>query len=584
MVSDDHYDHLVKQLRHATSGQSSVLAEVGAPPTDSTFSLPIWMGSLDKVIGAVVTQKMEKLESNTGIVVSDKLDGISCLYIRHQGREWLVTRGNGSIGQDISHLMQYIERVPRDVLPGGDVLVRGELVIPKARFAAQFSGDYSNMRNLVAGCANSKVVKVEVATAIRFVGYEIPSHSLMINVADQLGVLGDSGVETVTYTVVSARECAYEPLLTSYKDRKAAGEYDIDGLVVAANTTYALVSNDNPKHAFAFKDPSLTESCVVEVVAVTWDVSRLGRLTPVVSFAPVQLSGVTISKATAHNYKFVHDLSIGVGAHITICRSGEVIPKILGVVRTSAVAPPDVPYRVDGPHAYRLDGIDGSKRLHYFLVSLDIKNAGPAACEKLTAAGVVLPADLCALDRDTVTSICGTKSCVDVPADLRSAVLVAPMWQVLSATGAFGPGIGGRILRTIANKYPGRALETLSNEALCAVDGVGPSRAHLITAGIHGALEYVRGMQMTDEGTQATGRGTAPHGSMSGQRVVFTGVRDKELATSVESHGGTIVTSGKNATVLVVASDGFRHSAKSNDAIRAGARVITVDALWTMLA
>jgi NAD-dependent DNA ligase len=89
---------------------------------------------------------------------------------------------------------------------------------------------------------------------------------------------------TVTHTIVRASLVTYDSILTTYKDRKTNGEFDIDGIVVAMDITYALESGSNPKHAFAFKDQSMVETKNVEVECVTWDVSRHGRLTPVVSF------------------------------------------------------------------------------------------------------------------------------------------------------------------------------------------------------------------------------------------------------------------------------------------------------------
>jgi NAD-dependent DNA ligase len=97
----------------------------------------------------------------------------------------------------------------------------------------------------------------------------------------------------------------YDSILTTYKDRKTNGEFDIDGIVVAMDITYALESGSNPKHAFAFKDQSMVETKNVEVECVTWDVSRHGRL--IVSFTPVALAGVMVGKATGHNYNFVHE-------------------------------------------------------------------------------------------------------------------------------------------------------------------------------------------------------------------------------------------------------------------------------------
>jgi NAD-dependent DNA ligase len=576
LISDDHYDRLVIELSELTKNKSPVLSEIGSLPSDTNaVALPYWVGSLDKVIGSAVTQKMAKCSTNSKLIVSDKLDGISCLYVRDGSIDALLTRGNGKIGQNITHMMPYLQDLPTDLFVGQNLIVRGELVIPKSVFATHFSTDFANMRNLVAGCVNSKIPKRETASKIVFVPYEIPSHSEYMKLSEQLRILKTS----VTHTLVDATQVTYESLLSTYKDRKANGDFDIDGIVVAMDTTYTLQMNSNPVHAFAFKDPSLMELKTVEVTCVTWDVSRHGRLTPVVSFRPVPLAGVMVGRATGHNYNFVHEKGIGVGAVIVICRSGDVIPKITGVTKSSVVQPPDVPYRVEGPHAYRLEGIDPAKRLHFFLTSFDIKNAGPAACVKLYENGIMYPKDVINLSPEEMTRICGTKTGATVPQALKEAINAAPNWLLLSATGAFGAGIGERILRSVSDAYPSRPIETLTVSELCSVEGVGSSRAQQIASGIEAAIQYVAGLdrEVVHEVRQATGR------KLTGQRIIFTGVRDKDLTKLIEDQGGIIVTGGKKATILVVPSEQFKTSAKSNDAIQAGARVLTVARMHELL-
>jgi NAD-dependent DNA ligase len=586
-VSDAHFDELVERLRDASGGTAPFLAELGPKPRqDDAVQLPFWVGSLDKVVGAAVTQRLARADPRSDVVISDKLDGVSCVYERRGGRARLLTRGNGSVGQDITRLCPHIQGIPSAVLPGVEtVLVRGELVISRAVFEADFAAEFSNMRNLVAGCVNSKVVKLRVARAIVFVAYEIPSHAPVMALGEQMRCLGRApGAVVVTHRVRRVSDLTYDALLSLYAERRGAGEYDVDGLVVATDDAYALPADSNPKHAFAFKDPSLCDARIVEVASVTWDVSRYGRLTPVVHFAPVHLAGVMVGRATAHNHQFVVDHGIGVGARITVCRSGDVIPKIVDVVSRGDACAPDVAHWVDGPHAYRADGLCPAKRLHHFLAALDIKNAGPAACAKLQAAGVATPRAVAALTAANMAAHCGTKAGSNVPADLREAVRGADEWKLLSATGAFGAGIGDRILRAIAAKYPTRPFIELTAADMCSVDGVGGARAAQVVAGIQAALEYVDGMERGVPRV-APVAAVVPRGAQAfaGERVVFTGVRDKALEQLIAAHGGTVVSGGKRATVLVVADDEYKPSAKSADALLAGARVMTVDALRAAL-
>jgi NAD-dependent DNA ligase len=106
------------------------------------------------------------------------------------------------------------------------------------------------MRNLVAGCVSSNVPK-KVAEQIIFVAYEIPSHSGQMKLSEQLRLMKT----TVTHTIVRASLVTYDSILTTYKDRKTNGEFDIDGIVVAMDITYALESGSNPTLSLSRTSP-----------------------------------------------------------------------------------------------------------------------------------------------------------------------------------------------------------------------------------------------------------------------------------------------------------------------------------------
>src|SRR5579872_4298272 len=173
LLDDEIFDILVEKLT-ILNPESKILNYVGAPTKGKKVKLPYWMGSMDKI-------KTEEAVLNkwTGkypgpYPVSNKLDGISCLLTKQNDVINLFTRGNGSEGQNVTHLLKYIN-IDTDGLPEDkDVAVRGELIMTIENFK-KYSKEMSNARNMVGGIVNSKPESLNKTYArdVDFVAYEI---------------------------------------------------------------------------------------------------------------------------------------------------------------------------------------------------------------------------------------------------------------------------------------------------------------------------------------------------------------------------------------------------------------------------
>jgi NAD-dependent DNA ligase len=558
ILTDAEYDRLVEHLK---------LRE--PRPTDvahgRTTKLPAWMGSLDKAGPPSVSSRVE---GDAEYTASDKLDGVSCLYHGPTGR--LLTRGDGATGQDVTRLLHPAIGVPQN-MPG--VTVRGELVISVTDFESRFAGEFANARNLVAGCVNAKKPRAEVLAALRFVAYELikPAGRLP---AQQLVELRARG-----FVVVHSQPCDPTPaaLTSLLMERKVASSYDLDGLVITKETKYKNVTSGNPTHAFAYKDPSLQDAADVAVRAVTWTASRHARLVPVLEFEPVVLAGAKVSRATGHNYEFVRNAGIGVGAVVQIVRSGDVIPKIVRVVRRAASpAEPLGAYKVVGVHAIA-DGQHDAARLAHFLSTLDVRGAGPATSSKLAEAGHILPGSVATLAPNEAAAIAGTVSAASIPADLSAAVSRTPLWRLLAATGSFGPGVGETALRALSSEFPLHGLRDVTQESAENVPGVGPVTARRVVDGLQEAYAYLNGLELP----RALDVAAATHAEepFAGVTVCFSGVRDPDAELRIFAAGGDVTSSGAASTLLVVRKLPPPDTAKSRAAIAAGAEVLTLQQL-----
>ena len=403
LVSDEYYD-LIKEALGDLDTVGAKLRE-----GDNKTKLPFWLGSMDKIkqdedtkIDSWKSKNVVSLPNHHNYIVSSKLDGVSCLAIFSLTDIKLYTRGDGITGSDISHLSKFIKSIPKKLkIPEEGLAVRGELIIPEKIFKKKYADKYENPRNMIAGLIGSKTSR-EGLTDIHFVVYEIVAKDVeMPSPEKQLKTLDMIGFEVVKYQIQN--DISSEILTEILARLKQESDYELDGIIVQSNTKYTRNTSKNPKYAFAFKIQG--ETADTTVISVEWKVSQWGALKPVVIINPVKLSGVTISKATGYNGKFIIDNVIGPGAVVTIIRSGDVIPKIINIVKPAKSGKPqlpEIPYKwtetkvdllVDSSKqdSEALQDINNEmcvKRINRFFEKLDIKEIGQARIQKLYENGI----------------------------------------------------------------------------------------------------------------------------------------------------------------------------------------------------
>jgi len=282
-----------------------------------------------------------KLKYKGPYVLSAKLDGISGLYSTENGEEKLYTRGNGSVGQDISHLIPYL-RLPKTP----DMTIRGEIIMKKSTFLEKYKDDFSNSRNLVAGLVNKKTIDPEKIKDIDFVAYEVIKP--VLKPSDQMKYLEDQDIIDVIHDVKQDIDNSLlSEILVDWRDDY---EYTIDGVIVSNDEIYDR-TDKNPEHGFAFKMVLSDQVAESRVLNVLWSPSKDGYLKPRIQIEPVVLGGAKIEYATAFNAAFVEENKLGIGSLIKLVRSGDVIPHIMDVIEPAEKAKmPDVAYKWNDTH------------------------------------------------------------------------------------------------------------------------------------------------------------------------------------------------------------------------------------------
>lgn len=572
-VEDIKYDLLKDMIK---SRDKNYVPEVGSKlrEGENRVELPYWLGSADKITPDEPTllEKWRKNNTAKQYVVSSKLDGVSCLLVCRNKIVSLYTRGDGQIGADISYLAKYFN-IP--VLKK-DIAVRGELIIPKKVFDQKHQDSYKNPRNMVSGLISGKTVRKGLED-IHFVVYEIVGDS-MPEPSEQLKTLDNLGFEVVYHEIIS--KLTIESLSDLYIKFRKKSQYDLDGIIVQSDKPYDRNTTGNPDYMFAFK--MLLEDAVHEttVKEVEWNMSKWGQLKPVVIVEPVETGGITMTRATAHNAKYVEENNLAPGAVIKITRSKEVIPYIVEVlVQAEEPQMPDVEYVWDKNHvniiAKKYDDTMCVKLIAGFFSKLGIKHVSEATISKMFANGLDNLLKIVSASKKRLLEVpeFQEKSAERIYVNIHNGLQDVKISTVLGASGVLGFGIGNKRMDALFLDIPNllvvykkKSHEELVN-MITQVDGFSDITADKIAKNLKYADLLIKNLSKyaTFKTEERVSEG------LKGQKIVMTGFRDKQLEESISQRGGKVVGSvSSNTTILVVAKKDGKLTGKLEKANQLG--------------
>lgn len=546
--------------------------QVGATPPSTKVILPCWMGSLDKVKN--VSKWQERFPGP--YIVSDKLDGLSALIAFQDGVPTrMYTRGDGSVGEDASFVMQYCSGIPEKCNPCVK-LVRGELILPK-------SSAVKNARAIMVGAVNAKQnIREDVLSSAVFVAYELVSHDATIVITDPLDFLKQSKFDVVWHKHMStiSSDILSDILVARRKDSK----FDIDGIVVTdVSKPHARATSGNPDHAFAYKNILTQEMAEVVVDAVHWEVSKDNYLIPTVIYQPVELNGVIMKKATGFNAKFIRDNVIGPGATILVVRSGDVIPHIFKVLTPAMSGKPAMPAQ---KYEWNNTDVDivaledtpelAIKRITFFFEKLSTRGVSEKTVKmiydsgKATTIGDFLKltvADLVSIPRfqDTLAK--------KVVSSIQSATSRASLLDIMVASNVFGRGLGEKKMKLIVDTFAN--IRLISTEHLMEIDGFAEKTAAQFVENVPTFLKFCKEIGYAFK-TSSSVRSAAVIKDLEDMVVVFTGVRDKQVEEDIERRGGKVVSAMSKKVTHVVAKDPDQSTAKIAAAKEMGLQVMSL--------
>ncbi|ATZ80360.1 NAD-dependent DNA ligase [Bodo saltans virus] len=567
LVSDEIYDKMFDVLKERDP-KNNYFKNVGAPikVSKEKVKLPFEMGSLVKIkpdkniLGGWIKKYKGKY------FLSDKLDGASAqIYKNNSGKIFMYSRGDGTDGQDITHLLKYVaSKKIIDSIPNG-TSIRGEMIISKVQFK-KIKDKMKNARNAVAGLINSKTIDTDVAKITDFVPYAIlnPRYSY----EKQMELLDSWGFDTVEYKFVNTLS---EDILKKYLiERKEKTNYEMDGIVCIDCSVVYSHSGGYNDHEFAFKmilDDQIAETTVEEVL---WDPSKDGYLKPKIRVKPIDLVGTTITFVTAFNAKYVYDNKINNGTIVKIIRSGDVIPYIHEIVKQSKEPQmPQFPYKWNstGVDLILKDETDSNglqivaiKLLLHFFTTIGVKYLSEGIITKLVEKNYTTVESIIAAKKEDLYLIDGLgKKMVDkIYVEIDRAFAEMTLETFMAASNKLGRGLGEKKIAEILSMYPQILKEPTKGlyDKIMLVPGFSNTTAELFVSNLENFKKFYNNIAKIKDLTRFDKVCTKIIGNkFKDQTIVFTGIRDTELEKYIISNGGKISTSVSSKTSLLVHAD-----------------------------
>jgi DNA ligase (NAD+) len=545
-----------------------------------------------------------------------KFDGVAVSLMYRKGLFVQgATRGDGTTGDDITPNLKTIPTIPlrlksnekTHALLDSEFEVRGEVFMMKKDFEMlneQSEKKFANPRNATAGTLKQQDSREVAKRKLTFSAYFLSSEALSDEVShwERLLLLQSLGFNVSTHRTLAKTLEEIESFLNEWESKRDALPFDIDGAVIKVNSIRQQkllgATTKAPRWAIAYKFSA--RQAETTLCSVTYQVGRVGTITPVAELEPVFLAGSTISRATLHNFDEIARLDLHIGDHVILEKSGDVIPKVVRAVvekRPSDAKPifppthcpscqtplvkPDGEVNLYCPNEDHCPAQIQGRILHYASRNaMDIENLGNAIVEQLLNTRLISDvADIYFLEKKQLADLerFGEKSAQNL-LDAIEASKSRPLERLL-----FGLGIrhvGLATARILARQFPSiDELATATLEALEQTEEVGGT----IAKSVYDYFRKPSTLRLIEKLKRA---GVKMHGEKSeiihsthfaGKSVVFTGTLEtltrEKASEEVLKRGGKVSGSVSKKTDYVVA--GREAGSKLEKAKTLGIKVLT---------
>jgi len=615
LMSNQEYDALYDELVALEEKTGTILANSPTQKVGYTvLSNLVKVRHESPILSLDKTKETAKLASFLGDkegILSWKLDGLTIVLKYNNGLlEQAITRGNGEIGEDVTHNAKVFSNLPVSIPFKGELVLRGEGVIPYSEFyrindALGEDEQYKNPRNLCSGTVRQLNSEIAAKRNVKFFAFTLVSaegEEISDSKAKNMDWLASLGFDVVEHVMVTAENVAEE--VENFRNRIEENDIASDGLVMTFDSISYSQSLGRtakfPKDSIAFKwADEMAETTLREI---EWNTSRTGLMNPVAIFDPVELEGSTVSRASVHNVSILKELKLSIGDKIKVYKANMIIPQIAENL-TGEVSTAEIPANCfvcsgetevrklrDGEALYCTNPNCSAQRIQALshFVSRDAMNMeglSEETLKKFLEKGFVANyPDIFRLEnhKDTITEMegFGEKSYQNLIASIEKAKDVE-LPNFIYALGINHVGLRNAKLLCSNFDFDLEKIKQATEEELVQVEGFGEIIAHSIAhyfrqedhlTLLDDALQYLRIRK-----TEQAETGDSP---MQGLTFVVTGdlnhfANRKELQALIEQRGGKVTGSVTKKTNFLINNDIHSASSKNKKAAELGIPILS---------
>ena len=612
IMSDKQYDDLYDELEGLEKETGVILA--GSPTQKVQGEVVDYLPKVKHskpMLSANKTKSLDDIKIFIGrnqVVQSWKLDGLTVVATFKNGKLiQAVTRGNGIVGEDVTHTFKHCINIPLQLSEPIDITFRGECVIPWDTFKAineALDEPYSHPRNLAAGTLRQLDANIAIKRQLEYYVFDVVEGYDSGSLMKDYFFAASLGMPIVEHCIVTDLNICYDAF------DPEEFRLPVDGLIYRYDdTAYGKSLGSTQHHSLDMMALKWADELYeTTLTGIEWQTSRTGLINPVAVFSPVDLCGAITSRATLHNLSYIEDLELGIGDTIQIYRANMVIPKVHdNLTRSNTWTYPNICPTCG--HLTEVHNDNGSKTLHC---------TNPACKAKLINRLVNFVSrkgmNIDGLSEETLTKFVewgwiknlfdvynltqyfselkhkegfGTRSVKKLQDAIENSKNVE-LDHFIAALSI--PGIGTAQAKELAKKF--KTWETFDEAGhgsydFSTLNGFG----EIANRNIHNWFytmyqedcipQLVRNLHFINSNTEEDNR-------LSGMTFVITGAlthfanRD-ELKKELESHGAKVVGTISNKTSYLINNDINSTSSKNLKAIKLGIPIITENDLISML-
>ena len=599
-VSDSEYDQLYRELVELeTAHPDEILPESpthrvggvvlkGFTKYQHQYPLYSLQDAFSREELEAFDQRVRKEFPSISYVCELKIDGLSISLTYENGV--LVTgatRGDGSVGEDITENLKRVKDVPLVLPEPVNITVRGECYMPRASFdrvnqIRQENGEpeFANPRNAAAGTLRQLDTKIVAKRNLATFLYQEVSPT---DQSSQEGVL--EKLARLGFVVNQERVLAEDmeqiwDFIQKVAQLREDLPYDIDGIVIKVNDLAVQeelgFTVKAPKWAVAYKFPA--EEKEAKILSVDWTVGRTGVVTPTANLTPVQLAGTTVSRATLHNVDYIAEKDIHQDDTVIVYKAGDIIPAVLRVVKDKRVSDQALAIPTHCPSCQSellhfedevalrcinpLCPAQIKEGLNHFASrdAMNITGLGPAVVEKLFAAQLV--EDVAGIYRLSVEDLLTLEGFKEKSAEKLHEAIQASKENSAEKL-LFGLGIrhvGSKVSQILLQEFHDLdQLATADPERIASIDSLGMVVAESLKSYFaqEGSKRLLQELKEAGVNMAYLGEKVAADAALSGMTVVLTGKLERltrsEAKAKLESLGAKVTGSVSKKTDLVVA-------------------------------